>query len=124
MGTPINNICKRIAVVLVAMCAVLAFSDEAKAQQVAIKTNALYWAASTPNIACEIVTGEHSSVDLSAMGHWKPFHLDSKLFALQPEFRYWFNGRPMTREFVGVTTMVATYGITEMGYVYNGNAVM
>ena len=125
MGKSINMIYKRLAVILVAVGAMLVCSNEAKAQQVAVKTNALFWAAMTPNIGCEIVTGEHTSFELSAMGHWRPFDLPSKLVSIQPEFRYWFNGRPMTREFVGVTSMIAAYDMTvAKKYVYNGNALM
>lgn len=115
---------KRCAAVLLAVCAMLLSSQKAEAQQIAVKTNALYWLGMTPNIGCEIVTGEHSSIDLSALGHWKPYGLDSKVFAVQPEYRYWFNGRPMTREFIGVNLMVATYDMMMGGYVYNGNALM
>jgi hypothetical protein len=120
-----NAMFKRLIVVFVAVCALLVSSQEAQAQQVAVKTNVLFWAGMTPNIGCEIVTGEHTSIDLSAMGHLKPFDLPSKLVAIQPEFRYWFNGRPMTREFVGITTMIASYDMTvSKKFVYNGNAVM
>ena len=119
-----NKILKRLAVVLVALCAMLMTSHEAQAQQVAIKSNALSWLLSTPNVGYEIVTGEHSSVEVSAMGHWRPFNMNSKIFVLQPEYRYWFNGRPMTREYVGFTSMVAAYDIMAQGFVYKGNAVM
>lgn len=119
-----DKLFKVFVVAVVAFCAMCVSSQEAKAQQIAVKTNALYWLALTPNISCEVVTGEHTSVDIHAMGHWRPFGLDSKLFAFQPEFRYWFNGRPMTREFVGANLMFASYDIMASGYVYNGNAVM
>ena len=81
--------------ILTAICAcVLLFLaggvQDARAQQVGVKTNALMWAGMTPNIGCEVVVGEHSSVDLSAFGHMDPYGLDSKVFAFQPEFRYWF----------------------------------
>lgn len=124
MEKPVNIMFKRLTVVLIAACAMLLSSYKAEAQQIAVKTNALYWLALSPNISCEVVTGEHSSIDVSAFGHWQPFGLDSKLFAFQPEYRYWFNGRPMTREFVGANLMFATYDIMASGYVYNGNAVM
>ena len=125
MENSINMIYRRFAVVILMVCAMIVSSHEAKAQQVAVKTNALYWLAMTPNIGCEIVTGEHTSLDISASGHWKPYDLPSKLISIQPEFRYWFNGRPMTREFVGVTTMIASYDMTvSKKFVYNGNAVM
>lgn len=124
MEKSINMMFKRLTVILVTACAMLLSAQKADAQQIAVKTNALYWLGLTPNIGCEIVTGEHTSIDFTALGHWRPFGLNSKVFAFQPEFRYWFNGRPMTREFVGVNAMVATYDIVASGYVYNGNAMM
>jgi hypothetical protein len=125
MEKSIHKIYRRLAVVVLTVCGFFLSSKEANAQQVAVKTNALYWACMTPNIGCEIVTGEHTSLDLSASGHWQPYNLPSKLVTIQPEFRYWFNGRPMTREFVGVTSMIAAYDMTvAKKYVYDGNAVM
>ena len=113
---------------LVAVCtALLLFisggQQEAHAQQVGIKTNALMWSAMTPNIGCEVVVGEHSSIDLSAFGHLNPYGIDSKVLAFQPEFRYWFNGRPMIREYIGVGAMITNYDLSVNRYVYTGNAI-
>ena len=38
----------------------------ASAQQVAMKTNLLYWAAMTPNLGVEMAVGKHSTVGLTA----------------------------------------------------------
>ena len=113
---------------LVAVCAVVLFSlwggeQEAHAQQVGVKTNALMWAGMTPNLGCEVVVGEHSSVDLTAFGHYKPYGIDSRVVAFQPEYRYWFNGRPMVREYIGVAAMITSYDMTVNKYVYDGNAL-
>ena len=34
----------------------------ASAQQVAVKTNLLYWAAATPNVGAEVAVGKHSTL--------------------------------------------------------------
>lgn len=94
-----------------------------KAQQVALNTNALMWAAMTPNLGCEIVTGERTSLDLSLFGHYKPYGVESKLAGFQPEFRYWFGGRPMVREFIGVAALASTYRIIWNDNVFDGDAV-
>lgn len=118
---------KRLYIYIVCLCAAFAVSlaggHDASAQQVAVKTNALMWAAMTPNLGCEVVVGEHSSVDLSAFGHSKPYGINSKLLAFQPEYRYWFNGRPMIREYIGIAAMIANYDISMNRYVYTGNAL-
>lgn len=92
------------------------------AQQIAIKTNALMIAAGTPNISSEFVTGEHTSIDVSLFGHYKPYGLNSKLIGFQPEFRYWFNGRPMVREYLGIAALATSYDMTWNKNVFNGDA--
>lgn len=109
-----------IAVSVMALCLT---SQEVRAQQVAIKTNALMVAALTPNFSCEVVTGEHTSVDFSVFGHYKPYGFNSTLVGLQPEFRFWFNGRPLIREYIGATALLTTYNITTKQKVFDGDAV-
>lgn len=118
-----NTIRRILAMVLLAAALLAAGNNEAKAQQFSIKTNLLMDAAMTPSLGCEIVTGEHSSVDISAFGHYKPYGMDSMLIALQPEYRYWFNGRPMTREYIGGALLLTTYDMNLNKYVYNGDAI-
>lgn len=119
--------------VLVVLCAMLLLffgrQQTAHAQQIGVKTNALQWVLMTPNLGCEVVVGERSSVDFSAFGHYNPYGLDSKVIAFQPEYRFWFSGRPMAREYVGASLMFANYDMKMKNrsvggkYVYNGNAV-
>lgn len=92
-------------------------------QQLALKTNLLMNVACTPNLSCEIVTGENSSLDLSVFGHWKLYRTTSRLIGFQPEYRYWFNGRPMVREYIGLTALAATYDMTLGKQVYDGDAL-
>lgn len=117
-----NKIYRLFAAVCVAALFFFVSGQEAKAQQVGVKTNALMWLAMTPNAGCEVVIGEHSSLDLSVFGHYKPYGMQSELLAFQPEFRYWFNGRPMIREYVGVTALITTYDIGLGKRVYDGDA--
>lgn len=119
----LNNIYRYFIILCAALVISLLTGGEARAQQVGVKTNALMWAAMTPNLGCEVVVGEHSSIDLSAFGHYKPYGLNSKILAFQPEYRYWFNGRPMIREFIGIAAMVANYDMNMNKYVYTGNAM-
>lgn len=93
-----------------------------RAQQVAVKTNGLMLAAMAPNVGCEFVVGERSSIDLSAFGSVKVYGNKAKIIGFQPEYRYWFNGRPMTREFVGIAALGATYDITWGRHIYQGDA--
>ena len=64
----------------------------------AIKTNALYWATSTPNLGFEVGLAKKLTLDVS--GNYNPWKFsDNKQFKhwlVQPELRYWtcdvFNG--------------------------------
>ena len=122
------NFCKYFVALIGCMLAFCVFNPEAKAQQFGVKTNALMWTAITPNAGLEIVVGERSSIDLSAF--YKPRYnagmgvfLNSRIVGFQPEYRYWFSGRPMTREFVGATSLLADYYLIHKDYVYDGNAI-
>ena len=78
--------------------------------------------ALTPNVEFEMVTGEHSSVNLGAFGHSKPYGFNSEVLGLQAEYRYWFNGRPMTREYIGLGALGTTYKMQLGDYMYDGDA--
>ena len=82
------------------------------AQQIAVKTNGLMFAAMMPNVGCEFVVGERSSIDISAFGAVNIYGNKAQMIGLMPEYRYWFNGRPMTREFVGISALGTSYDIT------------
>ena len=64
----------------------------------AIKTNALYWATSTPNLGFEIGLAKKITLDVS--GNYNPWKFGDdrqiKHWLVQPELRYWlcerFNG--------------------------------
>ena len=114
---------KLLSCIILPLFMLCAGAQRAGAQQIAVKTNGLMWLAMTPNLGFEIVTGEHTSVALSAFGHSKPYGLDSKMAGLQPQFRYWFNGRPMTREFIGAGALLTTYDISMRDNVYDGDAI-
>ena len=64
------------------------------AQQIAVKTNGLMFAAMMPNVGCEFVVGERSSIDISAFGAVNIYGNKAQIIGLMPEYRYWFNGRP------------------------------
>ena len=96
--------------------------QQAQAQQVAVKTNGLMWAAMMPNVATEFVVGERSTIDLGIFGSSSIYGHEAKIFGIQPEYRYWFNGRPMTREFVGIAAIGATYDIVWSERSYEGDA--
>lgn len=115
---------KKVLRISIVLSVLLFGAKAADAQIIAVRANALSWLMCTPDIGFEVVSGEHTSVAVSAFGHYKPFVVwDSKIFAVQPEFRYWFNGRPLTREYIGVGAGFATYDTHLFNQVYKGDAI-
>lgn len=100
----------------------LGFEQLAGAQQVALRSNVLNDVLLTPDIGLEMVTGEHSSLSVSVFGHSKPYGIDSKLIAAQPQFRWWFNGRPLVREYVGIVALFSSYDMSMGERSYKGIA--
>ncbi len=93
------------------------------AQKVAVGTNALMDLMMIPNLGTDIVVGERSVVGLHAFCTYKPWGKDVRLMGLQPEYRYFFSGRPMNSFFVGAGGLAVSYDITWSGKVYKGNAL-
>lgn len=116
-----HNIMAYVAAAVLSLCLNV---HEAAAQQLAVKTNALSLAALTPSVGLEGVIGERTSIGLSFIGHYMPYGMKSKLLVCQPELRYWFGGRPLVREFVGVTVAAAAYNTTIRQYVHDGYALV
>lgn len=74
------------------LCAATVFTIRLSAQEVAVKSNALYWLATTPNVGLEFAVGHKVSVDLSAAYNPWTFKDDKKMrfWLAQPEVKYWF----------------------------------
>ena len=78
------------------ICAVLAMSalSAAYGQKIALKTNAFYWATTTPNLGIEASLGRKHSVQLFyGLNPWKQSGGDQtslRHWLLMPEYRYWF----------------------------------
>ena len=76
------------------ICAVLAMSalTAAYGQKIALKTNALYWATTTPNIGVEASVGKKHTVQLFyGLNPWKQSGGDQsslRHWTLMPEYRY------------------------------------
>ena len=79
---------------LISAFLVLAAAIPVSAQNVAVKTNALYWATTTPNIGVEASVGKKHTLQLTyGLNPWKQSGGDqtsSRHWMLMPEYRYWF----------------------------------
>lgn len=92
---------KKLITLIMVLCALGA--KQAIAQDVAVKTNTLYWATTTLNAAAEFATSDKVTVEL--MGAYNPWNFkDGKkmhMWAAQPEVKYWFCEK-FEGHFVGV----------------------
>ena len=96
--------------------------NHASAQLLALKTNALLDVAMVPNLGMELVIGEKTSLNASAFGSVKIYGNEVKTLGAQGEMRYWFNGRPLTREFIGIAGSAIAHNIVWRGQRYRGDA--
>lgn len=98
---------------------VMAFPSAVKAQKVGLKTNALYWATTTPNIGAEVAVGDRFSFYLE--GGYNPWTFNKKPevnrkmkhFLVSPEFRYWFC-ESFNGHFVGVNANYTMFNLSSI----------
>ena len=77
--------------VLLATLLVFGLVPKASAQKLALKTNALYLATTSPNLALEVRTSPHTTIEFGGgMSLWDFSDRTSfRHWMLQPELRYW-----------------------------------
>lgn len=107
-------------VLFIAMFLLCAF--KMNAQMVVIKSDALRDLALMPNVHIDFVVGEKHSVGIGGAYCPTLWGADVKLATLTPNFRYWFNGRPFTRQYVGVSGQLAMHDIAWGKKNYDGTS--
>lgn len=92
----------------------------ASGQQVAVKTNLLYWATTTPNIGIEVAVSDHSTLGVSANYNPWVIGVDGKIqhWFVQPEYRYWFSGK-FNRGFLAAHVIAGKYTVGGFKLPYN-----
>lgn len=93
----------------------LCFTGALQAQNVALKTNFVYWATLTPNLGLEASVGRKHTVQLFyGWNPWEPSNGKSfKHWSLQPEYRYWFC-EAMNGWFLGVHAMGGEFNVANL----------
>lgn len=86
------NFSNQLNKVYVVILIFIFYGQQARSQEVTIKTNLAYWATTTPNLGMEFALGKKSTLEIS--GGFNPFEFsDNKRFKhwlVQPEYRWWF----------------------------------
>ena len=104
---------------IIVLLLVMAFPAALNAQKVGLKTNALYWATTTPNIGFEVGMGDRFTFYLD--GGYNPWTLDknveinrkAKHFLVSPEFRYWFC-ESFNGHFIGINGNYTQFNVSAL----------
>lgn len=106
--------------VLMLLAAFFFLATDFQGQNVAIKTNLIYWATTTPNISVEVKTARKYTFDLAVHYNAWSFKNDMTLrhYLFQPEYRFWpckaFEGH-----FVGLHALYGRYNIGNIPFLHN-----
>lgn len=100
---------------LVLLLVLLLMSLTTYAQKASLKTNLLYGATATPNLAFEIGLSDKTSLEL--YGGYNPWEFSDnkklKHYLIQPEFRWWFC-ETFNGTFVGVHLLGGEYNMAKI----------
>ena len=112
---------KIVLMLLLAVCSWPGVS----AQQVAVKTNLLYWATTTLNVGAEVAVSKHSTVGFTA--NYNPWTIgsDNKIqhWFIRPEYRYWVTEK-YTRLFFGVHAIGGKFEVGGFKLPIIGNRIL
>lgn len=99
----------RVLYLLLFCIGILFFPLQATGQQVALKTNVLFWATTPPNAGVEFGVGRRFTIDLwGAYNAWKfPNDMKLNLYLVQPEVRFWPFAVSSRETFWGYTDITA-----------------
>lgn len=107
-----DSICKYLISGILFFIILFIIPQQTHAQRVAVRTNAMQWAAASPNLGLEFALGNYFTLECTAgacpfrvMDKWYFKHLH-----VQPELKYWFQNL-MSRNYVGITAFVSTFDL-------------
>lgn len=94
---------------IMAMLLLCACHEGIKAQQMAVKTNLVGWATTSPNVGLEFGVGRKSTVQVfGLLNPWQFGDTRARIWTLEPEYRYWLCEK-FTGHFVGVHVLGGEY---------------
>jgi len=106
---------------VIALVAILLCSGSAKAQMIAVNTDVVSDGLLAPNLGVELGMTSRSTLSINALTGSHILYGDTKMTAIQPEWRFYFSGRRMYHHFVGVGIIGATYETKADHRKYNGD---
>ena len=96
--------------------ALFCLAGKASGQHMSVKTNTLYWATATPNLAVEFGLGPRTSLDVAGGYQWYSFSDTKRLkhYLVQPELRHWFCER-FAGTFIGLHLHAGEFNVSGIG---------
>lgn len=108
----LTSLARRTLVRLLPFAMIALSVATARAQDISLKTNLLYWSTTTPNLGAEMRLGRKTSAQVFfGLNPWKQSggnHSSLRHWLLMPEWRYWFC-QPFNGWFVGVHGLGGEY---------------
>lgn len=114
MSLPIKKILLSSAIILL-------MSISAKSQMISLRTDMLKDMLMTPDLGIDLVIGEKETIGLEAFYNNGIYGKDFHMFGLQPDYKFWFNGRPFTRQYIGVVALLLNYDIWMNSIIYESD---
>ena len=93
-----------------------------RAQILAVKTNGLMDLATVPNIGFELTTGNRTSINLEGYVGYRILGQQWNVQAINPEFRYYPQGKVMHKFFIGPSLLFTHYSLEFTKEKFNGDA--
>lgn len=110
--------------ILCVVAVIFGLSFEGKAQKLAVSSDALHWAALSPDLGLELVISRHNSISVSASTC--PFNISEKFtfnhLTISPEYKYWFE-MPFFGHYAGADILYTSYKVRKDDNGMSGNLV-
>lgn len=114
-----NHICSLLACVIALWTL---STQDLSAQMVALRTDPLKDLMMTPSMGLDFVVGEKYTLGSEVVFNCHPWGIKMQMTSVTPEFRYWFNGRPFTRQYIGIVANMTGYNLA-WNNVHHGDAL-
>mgnify|MGYP003298897105 CR=1 FL=1 len=114
---------QRICSILTCVVALWTFSTQhTSAQMIALRSDVAKDLVMTPNFGVDLVVGEKYTIGAEVAFNNNPWGIQMQMTSVTPEFRFWYNGRPFTRQYVGVVANFTSYDLV-WNNIYAGDAL-
>ncbi|MBR5860882.1 MAG: DUF3575 domain-containing protein [Bacteroidaceae bacterium] len=97
-------------------------SFKVNAQMMVVKSDIMRDVALAPNLHVDFTVGEKHTLGLGGSYGNSVLGKDINIATFDPNFRYWFNGRPFTRQYIGIDAQLAQYDVHWGRKIFDGSS--